>query len=513
MYVRRKHNRSGSISVTVVDKSSGRYAEIHQLGVAKNEEEAAALEAEGRHWISTYGGQLEIDFEDGLVSECRTTEDVLSNIRTARLTASRTIIGKVYDRIGFNRIEDEELRHLVVGRICRPMSKKATVDYLRRHFKEDVSLQKIYRYMDKLNNTQKELVQEISVRHTQSLFGGSIGILFYDVTTHYFETTDKDDLRSNGFSKDGKNANPQVVLGLLVSRSGYPLSYSLFNGAQFEGYTMIPIVDDFVQRYGLGSDFVVIADAGLMSNKNIQLLRSAGYKYIIGARIKKETGTMRDRILSTPHKQGAFNDIRCDNGDRLIVGYSEERAKKNGHDRNEGIERLRKRYSKGTLTKADINKRGYNKFLTISSGVTVSIDETKIAEDSLWDGLKGYRTNTDLPADQVYDCYQQLWNVEQAFRITKGTLEVRPMFHFTEKRIEAHVCICFVALKVYKELERLLKKSGCPYSVDGVLRIAEAIVTLEIALPKNGTTITRSIYTSKEEQDIAYLIETDGWLG
>ena len=163
--------------------------------------------------------------------------------------------------------------------------------------------------------------------------------------------------------------------------------------------------------------------------------------------------------------------------------------------------------------KADINKRGYNKFLTISSGVTVSIDETKIAEDSLWDGLKGYRTNTDLPADQVYDCYQQLWNVEQAFRITKGTLEVRPMFHFTEKRIEAHVCICFVALKVYKELERLLKKSGCPYSVDGVLRIAEAIVTLEIALPKNGTTITRSIYTSKEEQDIAYLIETDGWLG
>lgn len=143
----------------------------------------------------------------------------------------------------------------------------------------------------------------------------------------------------------------------------------------------------------------------------------------------------------------------------------------------------------------------------------MSIDETKIAEDSLWDGLKGYRTNTDLPADQVYDCYQQLWNVEQAFRITKGTLEVRPMFHFTEKRIEAHVCICFVALKVYKELERLLKKSGCPYSVDGVLRIAEAIVTLEIALPKNGTTITRSIYTSKEEQDIAYLIETDGWLG
>lgn len=282
-------------------------------------------------------------------------------------------------------------------------------------------------------------MQEISVRHTRALFGGNIGILFYDVTTLYFETTCKDELRNNSFSKDGKNANPQVVLGLLVSRGGYPLSYALFNVAQFEGYTMIPIVDDFVQRYKLGSDFVVIADAGLMSDKNVKLLRSAGYKYIIGARLKKESGAMKERILSTPHKQGVFNDIKCDDGDRLVVGYSEERARKNEHDRNEGVERLRKRYA-------------------------------------------------------------------------KGTLEVRPMFHFGERRNEAHICICFVALKVYKELERLLKVSGCPYSVDDVLRISEVIVTLEVDLPENGKTLTKTIYTSKEERDIAYLIETDNWL-
>ena len=512
MFTRRKHNRSGSISVVVVDKRGGRFKEVRTVGIAHNEEEAAALEAEGRHWIATYGGQLLIDFEGKAEAELHTTEDVLSSIKSARLTAAQTIISKVYDSIGFNAIADEELRHLVIGRICQPMSKRATVDYLRRHFKDDVSLQKIYRYMDKLQSSQKERVQEISVRHTKELFGGNIGILFYDVTTLYFETTDKDELRNNGFSKDGKNANPQVVLGLLVSRGGYPLSYALFNGAQFEGYTMIPIVDDFVQRYNLGSDFVVIADAGLMSDKNVKLLRSAGYKYIIGARIKKESGAMKDLILSTPREQGVFNDIPYGGGDRLIVGYSEERARKNEHDRDEGVERLRKRYAKGTLTKADINKRGYNKFLSISSGVTVSIDESKIEEDRVWDGLKGYRTNTDLPANQVYENYQQLWNVERAFRITKGTLEVRPMFHFTERRIEAHVCICFVALKVYKELERLLKASGCPYSVDNVLRIAEVIVTLEVDLPENGKTLTRTIYTSQEERDIAYLIETDGWL-
>lgn len=202
--------------------------------------------------------------------------------------------------------------------------------------------------------------------HTRKLFGGNLGILFYDVTTLYFETTDKDELCESGFSKDGKNSNPQVVLGLLVSRGGYPLSYSLFNGSQYEGYTMIPIVDDFVQRFNLGKDFVVIADAGLMNTKNVRLLRDGGYKYIIGARIKKESGEMMKKIVATEHRNGVFNDIRYADGDRLIVGYSDERAKKNAHDREEGVERLRKRYAKGTLTKADINKRGYNKFLNIA---------------------------------------------------------------------------------------------------------------------------------------------------
>lgn len=221
---------------------------------------------------------------------------------------------------------------------------------------------------------------------------------------------------------------------------------------------------------------------------------------------------MKDAIISTPHVNGTFNDIVCPDGDRMIVGYSDERAKKNAYDRAQGIARLRKRYAKGKLTKADINRRGYNKFLSISSGVTVCIDEEKIAEDMVWDGLKGYKTNTDLPAELVYEEYQNLWNVERLFRITKGTLEVRPMFHFTERRIEAHVCICFVALKVYKELERLLKASNCPYSIDNVLKIAETIVTLEIARPENGDTISRTLCITPEEKAIAYLIDTDEWL-
>ena len=167
------------------------------------------------------------------------------------------------------------------------MSKSATVEYLKSHFDEDVELHRIYRYLDKLYNTQQELVQQISVEHTRKILGGNIGLMFYYVTTLYFETDNIDELRVFGFSKDGKHSHPQIVLGLLVSSGGYPLSYSIFNGSQYEGRTMLPVLEDFVRRFNL-EDFVIVADSGLMNKKNILLLESGGYKYIIGARIKSE---------------------------------------------------------------------------------------------------------------------------------------------------------------------------------------------------------------------------------
>ena len=161
----------------------------------------------------------------------------------------------------------------------QPQSKVATVEYLKSYFAEDVQLHNIYRYMDKLYNTQQEIVQQISVKHTMKVLGGRIGLVFYDVTTLYFESMPQPDneLRQAGFSKDGKTEESQIVLGLLVSEDGYPLSYSIFNGRQYEGRMMIPIIDDFVQRFNL-KDFIVVADSGLMSTKNVELLESASYQ-------------------------------------------------------------------------------------------------------------------------------------------------------------------------------------------------------------------------------------------
>ena len=511
MFVRKKKNRSGTTTIVVVSKRHGGFSEVKNFGTASTDEEVTALYSKAQHWLKTNGNQLSLDFEDIKGREREETQRVLDNLDSVLINGTQLLLSQVYDSIGFNRIADDVLRHLAIARVSQPRSKLATVSYLKSYYDEDVDLNQIYRYMDKLYNSQRELVQRISVEHTQEILGGKIGLLFYDVTTLYFQTSRTDVLREPGFSKDGKTAESQVVLGLLVSEGGYPLSYSLFNGKQYEGFTMIPIIDDFRQRFDIGDDFVVVADSGLMNSDNIKLLRDAGYKYIIGGKIRNEQKPVKDWILSKEKVDGKFFEKSRGNGERLIVGYSKERAKKDAYNRERGVERLRKAYRNGTLTKAQVNKRGYNKFLEISKDIEVVISEDRIAEDAKWDGLKGYVTNTDLKAKEVVDQYHGLWVVERAFRIGKGTLEMRPMFHFTERRIEAHVCICFVAYKMYKELARIIKLARINLSVDKVLDIAKTITTIRVNMPENREVYTRTLFLTEPQKAIEPLFWlTDG---
>lgn len=484
----------------MVDKHGGKFKELHTVGVASDEQEVAALCEKGKEWIKSHLGILELDFEsaDSKALEEERATAVLNNIDAILLNGAKLILDKVYDSIGFNRIGDSVLRNLVAARLCQPMSKMATAEYLKSHFDEDVSLSKIYRYLDKLYNTQQETAQRISVEHTLSVLGGRVEMLFYDVTSLYFESFAEDDLRAPGFSKDGKTAETQIILGLLVCENGYPLSYSIYNGAQYEGYTMIPIIDDFKQRFGL-DDFVVVADSGFMIKRNLSMLRSGGHKFIVGGRIRKVDSETAKWVMSLPHEDGQYHERVLDNGDRLIVSYSSKRAAKDAINRTKGVERLRKAFASGKITKDKINKRGYSKFLEIDNDVDVSICEAKIREDEKWDGLKGYVTNTSLPPDEVVAQYHGLWVVERAFRISKGTIETRPIFHFTEKRIESHVCLCFVAYKVYKELERVIAVLNLGMSVDTVMRIAKTITTIRLKLPLNDKIVAKTMMLTHEQ--------------
>ena len=309
MFIRFKKNRSGTTSVVVVEKLRGRYREIQTVGIAKDESDLSVLRQRGLEWIRRR--ELELQPELDLFGEERIamekeremTERVLSNIDNILLNGTELILDRVFDRIGFNRIEDVVFRKLVQSRLSFPASKAATVEYLKNYYDEDVDLSKIYRYLDKLNDKHKDLVQDISVRHTMKVLGGHIGVMFYDVTTLYFETDRQDDLRKTGFSKEGRHSNPQIILGLLVSLDGYPLAYCIHEGNKYEGHTMLPVIREFVARYSL-DDFIVVADSGLMSSDNINELEAEGCKYIIGSRIKNESEAVKRRILSFAKENG-----------------------------------------------------------------------------------------------------------------------------------------------------------------------------------------------------------------
>ena len=502
--MRRKPNKSGTYSIQVVMKDRGRYVVVRSFGSSSDESELLHLEQEANIYIRTYGGQTVIDFDHPDSEEERAR--LFSSIQSIVQNGPHLILDRIYDGVGFGALGSEMLRDLVVSRVCCPRSKLATTDYLRRYRGREIDINVIYRFMDKLDEPFRQRVQQISVEHTRKILGGKIGIVFYDVTTLYFETAREDALLTPGFSKDGKTAESQIVLGLLVSMDGYPLAYSIFNGSQYEGRTMIPVIDDFVSRFKL-TDFVVVADAGLLSRKNIDLLKAAGYKFILAGRIKKESESVRDWVFSLPKNPAILHETVINGDERIIVSYSDARARKDANNRERGIARLRKSYASGKVNKKNINQRGYNKFLVVENDVHVRIDDDKIAEDARWDGVKSYVTNTELPAKQVIEHYHELWGVERAFRVVKGKLETRPVFHFTERRIEAHICICFMAYKVYKELERLLKTLGIGLSVDKVLDIAKTISTVTVKL-SNGKMAEQTMLTTPEQRRLAPLLGT-----
>ena len=511
MYVRKKKNRSGTVSVVIVSKQSGAYREIRTIGVSSEDLEISSLVEEGNQWIRRQNALPDLFANNAREKDEREgIEYFFNHIEKILLNGSRLILNRVYGLIGFDRINDTILKDLVVARICHPSSKAATVDYLKNFFDEDIHLDKIYRYLDVLQSRHQSIVHQISVEHTRRLLGGSIGLVFYDVTTLYFETDYGDDLRKPGFSKDGKHALPQVVLGLLVSDGGYPLAYSIYEGNKYEGHTMLPVVEAFVKKFDL-KDLIIVADSGLMNRDNIKLLEEGNYRYILGARIKNESAEVKQWIFSLEKKDGCFYELGKIPKCRLIVGYSEKRAKKDAYNRGKGVKRLEKEYETGSVTKEKINKRGYNKFLEISDDVTVRINYEKVQEEEHWDGWKGYLSNTDLPAESIYAQYRSLWQVERAFRVTKGTLELRPMFHFTKERIQAHVCICFVAYKVSKELERILKNAQINISVNKVLDIAGTITTIKVWLPETRQTISRTMLLTDRHKSISCLFDEEFW--
>lgn len=429
---------------------------------------------------------------------------MLSSITSHKLVGIDYVLGKIFDDIGFNEIKDALFKELVLYRLVYPKSKLKTTEYLSRYEQKSYSEDDIYRYMDKLHSTQKELVQQISCRHTLEVLRDEIHAVFYDVTTIYFEIEREDELRKRGFSKDGKHKNPQIVLGLLVSRGAYPLAYDIFEGNKFEGETFLPILEEFRRKYSF-KKLTVVADAGLLSKNNIGQLIEKDYDFILGARIKNEKHSVKNKILNLNLANRESKVIK--KGDlNLLITYSEDRARKDRHNRERGLRRLEKQLKTDKLTKSSINNKGYNKFLKMEGEVSIKIDYNKAEEDARWDGLKGYLTNSKMNKAEVLENYHHLWHIEKAFRVAKNELKIRPIFHYKKCRIEAHICLNFAAYKVYKELERQLKQKHSNFSPEKVIEVIQNIHEIGVRTPTNEI-IKKTIILTEEQHQIKKLFD------
>lgn len=417
-----------------------------------------------------------------------------------RTIGPEVIFGTLFDRIGFTVIPEELFRHIVIARLAYPTSKLKTVDYLFRYRGLSVDVNRIYRFLDTLNDTYKENVERIAYEYTKHTLG-SISVVFYDMTTLYFEAEDEDDLRKIGFSKDGKFQCPQIMIGLLVGEGGYPIGYDIFEGNTFEGHTLVPTLEKIQKKFGFTKP-IVVADAGLLSKDNIEKLIIQKYEFILGARIKNETDMIQEKILASAKDMKNSDSFSLDkpDGTRLVVTYSDKRARKDKYNREKGLKRLQKKVKSGRLTKQHINNRGYNKYLTLTGTVEVKIDETKMKADEVWDGLKGYVTNTKLEPTKVTEHYGHLWQIEKAFRISKSDLRIRPIFHRAKRRIEAHICIAFVAYTIYKELERLLNLHNVEMSAKRAAELTHTMYEMEYVLPHAKRTERTRLKNDAEQQ-------------
>jgi hypothetical protein len=211
MFIRKKPNKSGCVSIQIVSKKQGRYRVVESVGVGHNEHEISSLLLKAQALLRQVKGNLEL-FVD---KEEVVFDSILSSLSNhqIQIVGPELIYGSLFDKIGYNQIKEELFRHLVITRLYNPGSKLKTIDYLRDYLGVYKEIHEVYRFLDKLNDKLKRQVEDISYAYTKKILGGAPSVVFYDMTTLYFESSDEDDLRKTGFSKDGKHQCPQIFLG------------------------------------------------------------------------------------------------------------------------------------------------------------------------------------------------------------------------------------------------------------------------------------------------------------
>lgn len=434
---------ANSVSVQVYKIENRKRVVVKHIGTAKSEEELKELLALSQQFIAKLTRQVRL-------FETRDPTNILHLNQTEFIGVYHTftyetLLG-VFKQVGLSGCISRLLLDLAIVRIVEPTSKLRSIALLEDYFGIKHRRQSYYDSASKWP-TLKSRIERRTVDFAKATYGFDYDLLFYDVTTLYFETFTEDQLRKNGFSKDSRPQQPQIMVALLVTKEGFPIGYEVFPGNTFEGHTIVPVIKRFIAKYRVRA-FTVVADAAMISTENMDNLRKHDIHYIVGARMGNLPLTLIDRIDQTISREEG-KSIRLDTvqGD-LICSFSKVRFRKDRHE-------MQKQIEKAKYLIENPGKRKKQKF-TKTNGAVIELNQKLIDKTKKILGIKGYYT--DLKEEHVgnsiiIERYHELYRIEQAFRVSKHDLKTRPIFHYKEKPIQLHVLICFMALVVSKQIE------------------------------------------------------------
>jgi transposase len=445
--VRKVKTSSGSIAVQVVQYVGHRSIIIKHVGSGKDELEVKALRKKAFDWLERHTGQLSL-FPDQ--KQKMLLVDRADCIGVTHHFAFRFFMSCL-DECELSNLP-RLLLDLAIIRLIEPASKLRSIELLQHYFGIQYS-QRIYRNIPKLTSYKTD-IERCAYNVAQKKFKEPFYFVLYDVTTLYFESFKADDFKNQGFSKDNKSQQPQIVIGLLVTQSGFPLSYEVFAGNTFEGKTMLPVVERFIAGHPQVKP-IIVADAAMLDEQRLTELREKKISYIVGARLANANMELVKRIHDTLNgKHGTMARFSSIHGD-LICDFSTKRYKKELNDFNKLVQKAEELVAKQSL-------KVRAKFIRKVTKEKIELNTALIEKRRLLLGIKGYCTDLleqQLSNELVISRYHQLWHVEQSFRMSKFDLQTRPIYHQKHEAIKAHILICFVALIVEKYLDLTTKLS------------------------------------------------------
>lgn len=380
------------------------------------------------------------------------------------------------------------LSRLIYGRILSPSSKRSTIEFSKTLLEyKKIELHHFYRALEIISK-ESDFIQEQLYKNSKKCIPRNTDILYYDCTNFYFEIEQEDDLRKYGVSKENR-PNPIVELGLFTDSDGIPLAFSLHSGSTNEQITLKPLERKIVKDFTT-SEFVVCTDSGLSSRNNKLYNSISGRAYVTTQSIKKLPKEFKDWALSrdgwrivggnpnvffniseineesplkdkTFYKECPFKEENLP-FQNLIVTYSLEYSNYHKKIREKHIERAIKLID----NPSKLNKKkttDYKRFIKIRNITSdgeiakkqhLTLNEEKIYEESLYDGIYGVSTNLNEPVEKIIVINRRRWQIEECFKLMKSEFKSRPVYLSREDRIKAHFMTCFLALTLFRVLEQ-----------------------------------------------------------